>query len=206
MLYDVSLPISSRMPIYPGNPRPSLRFYSRRPRASTNLSELRIGSHTGTHVDAPKHVLWSKKSVDQLALAHFHGACRVLDLTHVTSGITASDLQNFRIKKNEIVLFKTRNSLRGFNRFHADYVHVSLDAARFLKMKGVRTLGVDSLSVQRFHSGNQRVHETLLKAGIAVFEGLNLRRISPGPYTFMGLPLLVAGAEASPARVLLSRP
>lgn len=200
-IFDVSRPIHEGMLVYPGNAPPRLKFISKRPLDSTNLSEFSMGSHTGTHVDAPKHVAWSGKSVLEIPFDHLHGSCRVLDFTHAKKSVGAAELKASKIKKGEIILLKTRNSEE--KKFVRDYVFLELDAALFLAEKKVRTLGVDGPSVQKFHSGNQLVHEALLLKGITVFEGLNLSKVPAGTYDFVGLPLPLQDAEASPARVFL---
>ncbi len=204
-IIDVSLPISASMLTYPGNAPPKLEFV-RRIAGKSILSALSLGSHTGTHVDARLHVRHDATgdTVDKLPLAAFAGECRVIDLTKIAgNAIKEADLQRHDIKKDEIVLFKTQNSLRGYGKFREDYVHLDESAAKFLAKKKIRTLGVDYLSVQKFNAGNYRVHEALLDAGIVIFEGLDLSKVGSGTYFFIGLPLNIVGAEGAPARVLL---
>ncbi len=204
-IYDVSLPISERMLVYPGNEPPRLEWV-RKQEGKSILSALRLGSHTGTHVDARLHVRPAARNetVDKLPFESFVGACRVLDLTEISgNAVTEADLVRHYIKKNEILLLKTQNSLRGYKQFRGDYVHLEESAAKFLARQKIRTLGVDYLSVQKFNAGNYRVHELLLDAGIVIFEGLDLSKVAGGNYFFTGLPLNVVGAEGTPARAVL---
>lgn len=204
-IHDVSLPISGRMLVYPGNELPRLNWVRRIPGKSI-LSALRLGSHAGTHVDARLHVRHEAvvETVDRLPLEAFVGECRVIDLTKIPgNSVTEKDLRNHGVKKGEIILLKTKNSLLGYKQFREDYVHLDEAAARHLASKRIRTLGVDYLSVQKFNAGNYRVHEALLDAGVVIFEGLDLSKVRAGNYFFAGLPLNVVGAEGAPARVVL---
>ncbi len=203
--YDISRPLFSQMPLYPGNPGVSLQFVQRRPKHSTNLSQLSLGSHSGTHVDAPKHVIFSKTSADQLPLELFYGPCRVLDFSKTRGSISLSQVQSASVKKGERLLFKTSNSVRLSRKFRPDFVFLSIPAARFLASKKVALIGVDGPSVQQFHSGNQDGHEALLLHGIPILEGLDLSKVPAGRYTLAAFPLRVQGAEAAPLRAVLIR-
>ena len=188
------------MIVYPGNPKPNLRTYSSIPINKTNESTICIASHTGTHVDAIRHIQSEGEGTADLQLDSFYGECKVLDLTNVESEIHQTDLEKHNIQKNDIILLKTRNSTRGYKKFNKDYVHVKKDAAEYLVEKGVKTLGFDYLSVKKFKS-DYEVHEILIK-NLILFEGLNLSQVTEGLYTFIGLPLKI-DSDAAPARVIL---
>lgn len=198
--YDVSLPIKEDMIVYPNNPEPSIKQYSSMPKDKVNESLITFGSHTGTHVDSRLHIQNGADGVDALPLDSLYGKCRVLDLTHVEAEIHRNDLEGFQIKKGEIVLLKTRNSVRGYSEFRRDYVHVKLDAAEHLVEAGVKTLGFDYLSVKKFGEDDE-VHEALIN-NLTLFEGLNLADVPDGEYTFIGLPLRI-NCDGSPARAIL---
>ncbi|MFX0101087.1 MAG: cyclase family protein [Candidatus Hodarchaeota archaeon] len=199
-IYDVSMLIHEKMIAYPGNPPPMIEKLSEIPRSSVNASSICLGSHAGTHVDSPLHVKENGKSATSLPLDSFYGPCRVLDLTSVNLEIHAEDLEEFDIKEGEIILLKTKNSLRGFDKFRKDYIHVKIDAAEYLVKKGIKTLGVDYLSVKKF-GGDDEVHEKTIM-NMTLFEGLDLSEPPAGKYVFAGLPLRI-DCDGAPARVLL---
>jgi len=203
-IYDVSLPVREGMAVYEGNPAPKIEFVKRMPERGANESLLTLGAHTGTHMDAGLHCMIGGWKVHELDLGRVVGKCRVLDLTSVPfgCGIGEKELKKFKIRKNEIIVLKTRNSARGFARFEPDFVHVSMDGAEYLVKCGISAVGIDSLGIQKFHSGNMRVHEEFLRKKIPVFEGLNLKGVPAGKYFFIGLPLKLE-TEAAPARVIL---
>jgi arylformamidase len=97
-------------------------------------------------------------------------------------------------------LLKTNNSVRQYARFRKDFAHVDMDAAKYLISAGVRTLGIDYLSVKKFGKDDD-VHALIID-NMTLFEGLNLKWVKAGEYTFIGLPLRMA-TDGSPARALL---
>ncbi|HDQ06215.1 MAG TPA: cyclase family protein [Candidatus Bathyarchaeota archaeon] len=198
--YDVSLEIKEEMIVYPGNPHPQIRLYASIPMNKTNESLICIGSHTGSHVDTKKHLRNDGAGSAALPLDAFYGKCKVFDLTNVEKEIHRGDLQGYSIKPGDIILLKTKNSQRGYQEFREDYVHVKLDAAKYLVDAGVKTLGFDYLSVKKFEADDD-VHQTLIE-NLTLFEGLNLAEVPEGEYTFVGFPLRL-DSDAAPARVIL---
>ncbi|MHB8841707.1 MAG: cyclase family protein [Candidatus Aquicultor sp.] len=205
-LYDVTVPIRSNMPTWPGDPGFERSIvHAIAEGASSDVSMLRMGSHTGTHVDAPAHFLPGGATVDQLALDVLVGPAAVFELT-IENEITQADLEALDFEGCERALFKTRNSrLWERDEFTTDFVYFTPDAARLLVEKGVRLVGIDYLSVAEYKHGTD-VHRILLQHGVVIVEGLDLSKIEAGAYQVMCLPLKVLGAEGAPARVLLAKP
>lgn len=201
-IHDITLEISPQMLTYPNNPSPQISFLRKVPEASSTLSQISLGSHTGTHVDSLMHVKQNSPGTETIPLESLVGECRVLDLKQCRR-VTKSDLEKHGVEKGEIVLLKTDNANHNYLGFREDFAHLTLDGAQHLVERKIKTIGVDYLSVQKFHSGNQLVHSALLEAGITVFEGLDLRKIRPGKYFFAGLPLKIKGIDGCPARALL---
>lgn len=202
-IYDISLPLDNKTVIYPGNPRMSIAAYRTVPEYPTNLSEITFGSHTGTHVDSPRHVDNNANGVDQVSLTACIGPCRVLDMRGVEEKITTYDLEKENIKKGERILTKTQNSLRGFTEFHDTAIYLDGDAADFLAERGIILFGIDWLSVKKRGGEDVRPHTSLLSRNIVLFEGLDLSGVEPGEYQFIGLPLKFTGLDGAPARAVL---
>jgi len=199
-VFDISLPLYQGMAVYPNN----TEFRARPIRSRTSLSsEITIGTHAGTHVDAPKHVFPKGRTVDEIKIQSLIGDCRVLDMTKVSKAVTVKDLLKAKIKKGERILVKTKNSSRGFKNFRSDYVYLDGDAADYLAQKQILLFGIDYLSVKQKGSADQRPHTSLLKKNIPIFEGLDLSKIKPGKYFFIGLPLRMKGLDGAPARAVL---
>ena len=202
-IIDISLPIYPGMIRYPKNPAVRFKRIRGGGSHSSELTELALGSHTGTHVDAPRHVFKNKKTLDQLPISLFVGQCRVLDMTHVQYVIKVHDLQPKKIKRGERILFKTNNSTRGYKKFRSDFIALDGQAADFLAKKSVVLVGIDYLSVKKKGDKDRRAHLSLLEKNIVIFEGLNLSGVREGYYFFVGLPLKLIKTDGAPARVFL---
>lgn len=203
-VFDVSVTLSEETVVYPGDPKVLLRKLKNIKEDGVAVSEIRMGLHSGTHIDAPAHYLHRGKSVEELST--IVGPAKVCDLSKVKETITASDLGAFDITRGDIILFKTRNSsLWKRKKFSKDYVSLSFEAAKYLVRKKVAAVGIDYLSIEAFDSSDSCVHKTLLAAKIPIIEGLDLGKITPGAYTLVCLPLKIAGGEAAPARCILIR-
>ncbi len=202
-IIDVSLPITAGMPVYPGTAATKITPVSSSSGSST-LSEISITSHTGTHIDAPNHVRGgSTEGIDDLSLGIFYGKCRVLDVTDCKGSISLVAVKTHDIQAGERVLFKTSNSLRGFDTFYDDYVYLSGDAAQHLSTVGVGLVGIDALSIKQRGSQDGTPHTALLSKRIPIIEGLNLSAADQGEYTLIAFPLAFKGIDGSPTRAVL---
>ncbi len=210
-IYDVSLTLSANLPVWPGDPAIVLeRVRKMEDGATANVTQMNMGVHVGTHVDAPYHFLGgAAATVEQLSLNTLTGRAYVLKIPNDVDLITAAVLEKAEIpSRTKRLLLKTRNSLiwesAGSNPggFHEDFVALSADGAAYLIQKGVRLVGIDYLSIAPYDDGVP-THELLLKAGVAVVEGLNLSEVVQGRYTMYCLPLKLAGSDGAPARTIL---
>ncbi|CAN5736657.1 cyclase family protein [soil metagenome] len=205
-LLDVSVPLGQGLPTYPNNPPFELQPIKRMAEGgSSNVSRLVMGTHTGTHVDAPRHFIEDGIGVDALPLNLLIGRARVVELTR-RGGITADDLAAAGLREDLRVLFKTPNSaLWNSEAFHEDYTHLTDAGARYLVEQGVKVVGIDYLSVEQFKKPGAPAHRTLLSNGVIIIEGLNLAEAEAGMYEMYCLPLPIVGGDGAPARVILKR-
>lgn len=203
-VFDVTLPIYHAMPVYEGDPDVSIEPWLSIPDgAPANVSRLGMGSHTGTHVDAPAHFRDGGLGVDRLPLDVLVGPARVYALAG-SDHIGAASLRGIDLTSFPRILFKTRNSSQWREgRFRRDFVGLMEDAARLLVDSGVRLVGVDSLSVEPFGSTGFPTHRTLLDAGVIIVEGLDLSAVPPGDYELLCFPLKIQDGDGAPARVVL---
>jgi len=173
-------------------------------RDGANVSKLSLSTHAGTHVDAPYHYLESGRGVDEMDLGALVGRCQVIsvrDSELVDGQITAAAVAD-RLRE-ECVLLKTRNSQHP-GAFARDAVSLALDAARLLAERGVRLVGTDGMSIERYR-GDGSVHRALLARDVVIVETLDLSQVEPGFYDLICLPMKVVGADGAPARVVLRR-
>ena len=205
-LIDVTVPFDANLPTYPGNTPFSLEAVKRIARGdSSNVSTLHMSAHSGTHVDAPRHFFDGAAGAEGLPLEMLIGRARVIEITS-RRAIDADELAAANLSEDIRVLIKTMNSrLWGSPEFHADYVGVTEAGAKYLLDHGIKLVGVDYLSVERFRTPGAPAHHVLLGAGVIVIEGLNLRDVDPGVYDLFCLPLPVVGCDGAPARVILRK-
>ncbi len=206
-IYDVTLPLSAALPVWPGDPAFQIESVTSIDDGDEfNVSALRLGSHTGTHVDAPRHLLAKGAAVDQLPLEILVGDAWVCRLPDSVQTITARDLEAAGIPEgtSRLLVATGNGALWDLSpwSFTEDYVALDGSAAMWAVDRGISLLGVDYLSVDPA-SGDPSAHRTLLSAGVVVVEGLDLRAVPEGAYRLLCLPLRLAGADGAPARVLL---
>jgi arylformamidase len=205
-LLDVSVPLTSGMPTYPGNPEFELQPVTRIASGdAANTSRLVMGTHTGTHVDAPKHFIDDGVAVEGLRLDLLIGRTRVVEITK-RGGIGPAELGEAGLREDIRVLLRTPNSaLWNGEAFHTDYTYLTAEGARYLVDQGVKVVGIDYLSVEQFKSEGAPAHRALLAEAIIIIEGLNLSEADAGMYEMYCLPLRIVGADGAPARVILKR-
>lgn len=198
---DVTLPIRNGMIHWPGDPPIEVR---REQHGDARVSRLSLGSHTGTHVDAPVHYLHEGEPLDALPLDALVGPARVVAFAGAV--IRAPDIAAIEPRAGERLLLRTRNSDRPrVDTFDRDYVGLDRGAARALARAGVRCVGVDYLSVAAFDEDGPAVHRELLAAGVWILEGLDLAAIEPGDWELVCLPLRLADGDGAPARAIMRR-
>ncbi len=206
MIYDISLPLTEDLPVWPGE-EPLQREITSDLADGDNvtLSRLILGAHTGTHVDAPAHFVPGGATVDSLDLDILVGPALVVEALEVVT-LSAEVLSSLPLPEGTTrVLFHTQNSAfwaRGERTFQEEFVAIPEDGARWLVERGVRLVGIDYLSVAPFGQGAPS-HQILLKAGVIPVEGLNLSGVPAGAYQLVCLPLNIAGGDGAPARAIL---
>ncbi|MGB9768384.1 cyclase family protein [Dictyoglomus sp.] len=201
---DVSLLIHEDMLFWPNDPKFQREWVAKISEGkNANLSKITLGSHTGTHIDTPYHFLDHGKTLENIDISRFYGFAKVFEIKNPNK-ILLQDIETLPIEEGDIILFKTKNSLLlKENIFHDDYVGLSLEAARYLADKNVKTIGIDYLSIGPRGDEGREVHRILLGKEIGIIEGLNLLEIKEGRYFMMALPLKIKGGEGSPVRAIL---
>lgn len=161
-----------------------------------------MGSHTGTHVDAPYHFLEDGAALDRVPLHRFVGPARVVAIDAPMIG--ARELRRAPIAGARKILLKTRNrGLLRRRKFHPGYVALRPDGAAYLLERGVDLVGIDYLSIEPYDSPGFPTHRLLLGHGALIVEGLDLARVRPGDYELLCFPLRLHRGDGAPARVAL---
>lgn len=166
-----------------------------------NESKLIVESHTGTHADAYFHMLAKGKTIEKISLDKFIGDCVVLDFSSLKNKITKENFNNKnKIKNNDIVLLKTRN--KSLKKFDKNFTYLDKTGAQYLVNKKIKCVCVDNLGIER-NQPKHETHKTLFKKNIPILEGLELSKIKPGRYFFIGLPLKIKDGDGAPMRAVL---
>ena len=204
LLYDVTRPLAPSLPVYPGDPAVEIVPIAQQSWGDVaNVSRVVLTSHSGTHIDAPRHFFAQGITVDALNMHTLIGPARVYDMPGA-SHISVDDVCALDLRGITRVLFKTTNSaLWEHPNFQPGYIALTASAAQRLADANVRLVGIDYLSVDAFDASDFPVHRTLLSTGVIILEGLDLRHVPPGDYDLYALPLLLAEGDGAPARVVL---
>lgn len=196
-------------PVYEGDAAMSFEFLKdMRKGDGFTLSKLSLGAHSGTHVDAPMHFIRDGASIDRLPLEPFIGPARVIEIPDSVQSIDAAELNRHQWRNAERVVFRTRSSVRGWMKsptFHRDFAYIAPDAAQLLADAGVKLVGIDYISAEKFGAPAPLTHRILLGNGIPIVEGLALETVLAGDYDLVVLPIKVAGHEGAPARAVMRR-
>lgn len=203
-IYDVTMPLSAALPCYPGDPTVEIVPVAQIAQGdAANVSRVTLSSHSGTHLDAPRHFFEHGATINALDPDLLIGPARVCAVPG-PGHITADDLRGLHLHGTRRVLFKTHNStLWDMPGFQPDYVALTASAAHLLVELGVGLVGIDYLSVDAFTAQDFPVHRILLGASVLILEGLDLRAVSPGAYELLALPLLLQNGDGAPTRVFL---
>lgn len=200
---DISWPIFERMTTYKDTKDIKIESTKHFDIDGVRTCCFTLGSHVGTHIDAPAHFIRNGPTVDKMELEHTMGECKVLDFTDIDDKITDEHLAMYDIDYEDIILLKTKNSfLKPDAPFDKKFVYLDETGAQYLADIGIRCVGIDYLSIERDQEGHP-THTILMLADVAIIEGLRLAHVEQDLYSLVCLPLAVQGTDAVPARAIL---
>lgn len=205
-LIDISVPISSATPEWPGDTPFSCGWTVKRSDGEAiNLSEFKCSPHVGTHADAPLHVEDGWAASDALPLTAFIGVAYVLDARHASMSLTLEWVQEqFALEVPERLLLRTGQSI-ATGTFPDEWPVLTQAAAAYLVKGGTRLVGTDAPSVDDRHSKTLPVHHELFVRGAFVLENLALDDVAQGWYELYAPPIRLVGMDAAPVRAVLRR-
>lgn len=208
-IYDITVPISNELPTWPGDPAVEISDWrSLSAGDGANVSNLNLSAHTGTHVDAPAHFIEGAAKIESLRLDVLIGEAQVVEVPNESLVIDEELVLAHWAHDTTRILFKTRNSAfwnESKPEFHTDFTYLDLKAAQRLAERGIKLVGIDYLSIEKYNSPKHETHLALLSHGVVILEGLNLTDIPPGKYELICLPLRLRSnkGDGAPARVVL---
>lgn len=201
-IHDISMTISENMMVYKNLDKKKPRIFNTANFETDHHYEtdFAMNMHTGTHIDAPLHMMKNGQTMESYDIQRFVTPAKVIDLVSVEDCITEKDLLGRGIEPGDFVLMKTKNSFD--LEFNPNFVFLEQSGARYLQEIGISGVGIDALGIERSQA-NHKTHLYLLGAGIMIVEGLMLKEIEEGNYQLIVLPLKIQGVEAAPARAIL---
>jgi arylformamidase len=221
--FDITLPLNKEIPVpppippQPGQapppdakiPNPQVyRFFDVNKGDKVTMSRIEMTSHDGTHIDSPLHFIPGGTTIDKMPYETTLGPCRVIEIKDAKE-VTVKELEPYKIKAGERILFKTKNSpaVWATRQFLGKAVAISLEAAKYLAAKKIRLVGIDFISIASADPPENvnDVHKTFLSNGIFILEALNLNDVKPGKYELICLPIRIENGDAGPSRVLLRK-
>ncbi len=204
-LIDISVALDDGLPVWPGSSGVRIRRDSSiADGADANVTRLELDLHCGTHVDAPDHFLDDGRMIDSVTLDRMIGDADVVD-ARGASVLDAAHLETLGVPRDcERLLLRTRSlsSWATESAFDEGFIGLNESGAEWVVQRGIKLVGIDYLGIQAFAAGPE-THRCLLRSSTAILEGLELAHVQPGRYELLCLPVLVAGAEAGPARAVL---
>lgn len=205
-IHDVSMLIEPDMMVYKDKPgkKPVFENMGNHATGVSHETKVSLDIHTGTHIDMPLHMIEDGKTMDTFDFSRLMTNAKVFDMTHLVNPvITAMDIKSFDIRKNDFIIFKTKNSFYDKTKgFEYDFVYVDESASRLLKDCGVNGVGIDALGIERAQD-NHMTHKLLLEDDVIILEGLELADIEQGEYQLIALPIKLKGTEGSWVRAVL---
>lgn len=209
MILDLTHTIREDMPVYPGAPQPALAPTGNLTRDGFRETMIQFVSHTGTHMDAPSHMLARGASLDELPVSQFCGRAAVVDVSFLPpKGVITADFLrslNGAVLSTDFVLFYTGWEKKwGTDAYFEDSFPVpDREAAEYLVSCGLKGVGTDALSVDTLGAADWQTHRTLLGGGLVIVENLCLRRVvGRKDVMFFALPLKFSDADGAPVRAI----
>ncbi len=201
---DISWTISNNMTTYKDKGDVSITPTKVFEKDNVREHEIKMGMHTGTHVDAGTHFLAESFSMNDLSAESLMGSCLVVDASGVEDVITQNTLEQFDFSDYDVIVFKTRNSeCKEDASFDKNFVYLDQSAADYLvEHSNARVIGIDYLGIER-NQPDHETHKTFFVHEMVVVEGLRLANVEEGEYFFVCLPLKIKDVEGAPARAIL---
>ncbi len=201
-IYDISMTIHEDMIVYKDKEekRPHFNNKANYINADYYDTDLYMNLHTGTHFDAPLHMVKDGQTMEGYKLEKFITDVKVFNLEHLNNKITKEDLLSYDIKAGDFILLKTKNSYD--TTFNFDFIYLDQSGAQYLAERSIIGVGIDALGIERAQPEHE-THKVLLRRGIMILEGLTLKEVEEGGYLMIALPLKIKNVEAAPTRAVL---
>ena len=200
---DLSHNLESNMPVFPGTEGPVLNNICTMEKHGFREKLITMYSHTGTHMDAPSHMLYDGKNLDDFDISHFLGPCLVIDCSSLSRDITLEHIKKYDLKNIDFLLLRTGwDKYWGQEQYFSDFPALTLEAAEYLARQSLKGIGVDCISVDLMENSDFQVHKTLLKEDMIMIENLKALDQIEDNMILQAMPLKIKQADGSPIRAI----
>lgn len=200
--HDISPAITPSLAVWPGDtPLSREVLLDMKAGANITLSTLRATVHLGAHADGPNHYGKDAPSIEQRRLDYYLGPCQVVRVNAAKKSRIAPNQVQAAITQPRVLI--ATGTYPDPNRWTNDFAALSPELIDALHDRGVRTIGIDTPSVDLADSKDLPSHAAFLRHDMAILEGLVLRDVPEGDYELIALPLALVGFDASPVRAVL---
>lgn len=203
--YDLTAPITNKTVVFPGDPQfKTEAICSLENGSQYHLCHMHLGNHTGTHIDFPAHTEKGGKTSSNFKIDVLIGSGLIIEVPETEKSVTKAFVaRQTSIIKNDFVFFKTANSkLPKQGEFTNKYVYIEPEAAEELLSKGVKIVGIDYISVDRYDAEDLPVHRSLLSRDVLIVEGLELNNAPIGRCKIYIMPNNIPEMDGLPVRVI----
>jgi len=206
-IVDLTHTISENMQVYPGTEPPVFKVPCTVEKDGFKETEIKLYSHTGTHMDSPSHIFIDGKSLDQFSVEYFYGNGVIVDCTNINYGgeITLEHIMHIDdLENKDFILFYTGWSEKwGKDEYFEGFPTISLKLAEKISRLNIKGIGIDTISVEPITSHNLEIHHKILGAGKLIIENLNnLNQLVNKDFIICALPLKIENADGSPVRAV----
>jgi kynurenine formamidase len=206
-IIDLTHTVSPDMPVYPGTEQPVFLTGCSIEEAGFLEKKIIMYSHTGTHIDAPAHLIKDHNTLDLLPIEHFHGTALMLNMENRESKtIDVKDLEPHKeaIKKIDFLLIYTGwSKYWGSDKYFSDFSVLSIEAATWLTGFQLKGIGFDTISADTADTEDYPVHKIFLQENIIIVENLkNLVSLPGSVFDFSCFPVKFKDADGSPVRAV----
>jgi arylformamidase len=203
-IFDITRTLSQELAVWPGDTPFAMQIIMDMNQGDmVNLTTLTTSSHTGTHVDAPRHFVNNDLPLEQAALESYIGPATVVTVNRPAGPLTPADFPGLDWLRVQRLLVHSAASAMPPEQFCAEYVYPSPKLADWLGRHGVVLFGSDAPSMDAVDSQTLPGHHALRRNRVAILEGLIFKDVPDGDYELMALPLKIAGGDGSPVRAVL---
>ncbi len=193
------------MPVFPGTKPPVIIDGCTIEKNGFAEKTITMFTHTGTHMDAPAHVLEGKKTLDKFPVSHFFGQAYLLDCSTKRRQISLEDVQiisPFIDQIDYLIIYTGWTKYWGSSLYFEDFPVLSEEAAQFLADSNLKGVGLDAISVDPVDATLLPIHRILFEKEMVIIENLKINEQLPQTFTFSCLPLKIDNTDGSPVRAV----